>query len=128
MDENKDGKLSIEEVQNGYGKVFGQTVTEDEVAEIFRKADTDNSGFIDYDEFVTATMSKNRLFSVENLRAAFKLFDKDNSGTITADEIKEVIGSQLAEEQVWADLLRQADSDGNGEIDIEEFINLMKDV
>ena len=128
MDENKDGKLSIEEVQNGYGKVFGQTVTEDEVAEIFRKADTDNSGFIDYDEFVTATMSKNRLFSVENLRAAFKLFDKDNSGTITADEIKEVIGSQLAEENVWADLLRQADSDGNGEIDIEEFINLMKDV
>lgn len=73
-------------------------------------------------------MSKQRLFSVENLRAAFRLFDKDGSGTITANEIKEVIGANMAQDQVWADLLRQADADGNGEIDIDEFINLMKDV
>lgn len=67
MDENKDGKLSKEEVHNGYSKVFGQDIDMEEVDEIFRKADTDNSGFIDYDEFVTATMSKQRLFSVNNL-------------------------------------------------------------
>jgi len=43
-------------------------------------------------------MSKQRLFSVENLRAAFRLFDKDGSGTITANEIKEVIGANMAQD------------------------------
>ena len=128
MDEDKDGKLSKEEVEHGYEAVFGQKISREEVDEIFRKADTDNSGFIDYDEFIAATMNKNRLFSVQNLNDAFKLFDKDGSGTITVDEIKSVIGESLADDDVWTELLKQADSDGNGEIDIDEFINMMREI
>ena len=72
-------------------------------------------------------MNKERLFSVENLHEAFRRFDIDGSGTITAEEIKGVIGASV-QDHIWVDLLSQADTDGNGEIDIEEFINLMKDV
>jgi len=50
-------------------------------------ADTDNSGEIDYSEWLVATANRKQLLSEEKLRAAFSFFDKDNSGSI---EIKEL--------------------------------------
>ena len=59
---------------------------------MFRSVDSDNSGFIDYSEFVVAAMNEKQLTSNDKLQAAFKMFDKDGSGVISADEIKEVLG------------------------------------
>lgn len=47
-----------------------------EVDELMRNIDTNNSGSIDYSEFVIATMNKNALLSKQRLEAAFKMFDK----------------------------------------------------
>lgn len=58
---------------------------------MFDAVDTDKSGFIDYSEFVVAAMRADQATSQEKLHAAFKMFDKDNSGTITPDEIREVL-------------------------------------
>jgi calcium-dependent protein kinase len=41
---------------------------------------------------VTAAINKKEMTTIENLLAAFKMFDKDGSGLITADEIREVLG------------------------------------
>lgn len=54
LDKNSDGRLSKEEVKEGYLKHFGQQMTEDEVDTMFAKVDTDNNGFIDYNEFIVA--------------------------------------------------------------------------
>merc|ERR1719272_2422239 len=59
---------------------------------MFNSVDADRSGFIDYTEFVVAAMNGDELNSNEFLQAAFKMFDKDGSGTIAADEIKTVLG------------------------------------
>lgn len=96
-----------------------------EVDDIFRKTDTDNSGFIDYDEFITATMDKQKSMNSKNILKAFQLFDKDNSGSISVEELKEVLGPDLAENDVWVDLIKQADADGNGELDLDEFSNML---
>lgn len=37
-------------------------------------------------------MDKRKLLSDEKLQTAFKLFDKDNGGTISANEVKDVLG------------------------------------
>jgi len=58
---------------------------------MFKSVDTDNSGFIDYSEFVVAAMNESQLTTNEKLQAAFKMFDKDGSGIISPDEIKEVL-------------------------------------
>ena len=58
--------------------------------------DIDNSGFIDYSEFIMACMNEKKNISEEKLVAAFKIFDKDDSGTISPDEIREVLGSAVA--------------------------------
>ena len=55
----------------------------------FLKADIDNSGTIDYGEFIAATLHMNKLEREENLVSAFSFFDKDGSGFITIDELSQ---------------------------------------
>ena len=52
------------------------------------QADIDNSGTIDYGEFLAATIHLNKLEREENLLSAFSYFDKDGSGFITIDELQ----------------------------------------
>ena len=85
-------------------------------------ADSDGSGEIDYSEWVVATMDKRKLLSDEKLSTAFKLFDKDNGGTISAKEVKDVLGiGKNISEEVWNEIVKEVDGDGDGEISFLEF-------
>jgi calcium-dependent protein kinase len=53
-----------------------------------QQADVDNSGTIDYGEFIAATLHLNKVEREDHLFAAFQYFDKDGSGYITADELQ----------------------------------------
>jgi len=91
FDKNGDGKLSYEEVKEGYLEHYGKVMSDEEVEAMFNAVDTDKSGFIDYSEFVVAAMNESQLTTNEKLQGAFKMFDKDGSGIISADEIREVL-------------------------------------
>ena len=58
IDTNGDGKLSLEEVMNGYEKFFGQNKEKEDIVKMFNSVDTDGSGFIDYTEFVVASINE----------------------------------------------------------------------
>jgi calcium-dependent protein kinase len=60
---------------------------------MFDAVDTDQSGYIDYTEFVVASANEKALLSTERLNSAFKMFDKDQSGSISPNEIKAVLSS-----------------------------------
>jgi len=70
-------------------------------------ADIDGSGEIDYSEWLIATMNKKNLISEDKVRNAFNFFDKDGSGSISVDELKEVLGvkKRLVDEEVWNELI-----------------------
>ena len=76
IDKNGDGKLSKEEILDGYDKFFGKTAEKEDVLKMFDAVDIDRSGFIDYSEFVVAAMNEKALLTDEKLLAAFKMFDK----------------------------------------------------
>lgn len=57
LDANGNGTISKEELYNGYKKIFGDAFSPEEVDELFKKADTDESGAIDYSEWATVTYS-----------------------------------------------------------------------
>jgi calcium-dependent protein kinase len=117
--------LSREELIEGYRATLGD-LAEEEVDRIMRIADIDGSGEIDYSEFVVATMDKRKLLSNEKLEAAFNLFDKDNSGSISANEIKEVLGvGKNIDEKIWNDIVLEVDNNGDGEISFTEFKTMM---
>ena len=55
------------------------------------------------------------------LRAAFDVFDKDGNGTISAEELRQLmksIGEDLSDKDI-DEMIREADKDGNGEIDCQ---------
>jgi len=130
FDKNGDGKLSMDEVKEGYLEHYGKVISDEEVEKMFKQVDIDNSGFIDYSEFVVAAMNEKQLTTNDKLRAAFKMFDKDNSGVITPDEIKEVLcfGQNDLSNTAIDDILKQVDENGDGEISFEEFVAMMKKI
>ncbi|CAG9317745.1 unnamed protein product [Blepharisma stoltei] len=122
IDTNGDGKISKDELRNKCLSIMKESGTEGEVDKIMNEVDTDKNGFIDYNEFLRAALDKRLMNSRENLAAAFNMFDKDNSGAISADELRSVLGEGLdTTDNVWTEILDEADSNGNGEIDIKEF-------
>jgi len=126
FDENGDGMLSKEEIKNGYEKVFGYSINEEQINKMFKAVDLDGSGYLDYSEFVVATMNEKNLFSEKKLKAAFKMFDKDNSGAISRDEVREsLLKIQNFSNQELNEIIGQVDENGDGEISFEEFKDIM---
>ena len=92
-----------------------------------KMVDSDGSGEIDYSEWVVATIDKVRLLSDEKLVQAFTLFDKDESGSISSEEVREVLGvGKNIDEKIWNDIILEVDDNGDGEISFEEFKTMMQ--
>jgi calcium-dependent protein kinase len=126
MDLNGDGKLQKAEIKQGYAEFFGRQLTDDEIDEMFAKVDADGSGEIEYSEFVVATLNEKNLLSNNKLQTAFKMFDKDGGGSISIDEIKQVLSfGQTLEESVVQQIIQQVDANGDGEISYDEFAQMM---
>merc|ERR1711884_448484 len=63
----------------------------------------------------------------EELIEAFKVFDRDGNGFISAAELRHVmtnLGEKLTDEEV-DEMIREADVDGDGQINYEEFVKMM---
>lgn len=73
-----------------------------------------------------ASVNKTSLLSKENLKRAFQLFDKDGGGTISADEVKTILGfGKQFSEKVWEQVIAQVDQNSDGQISFEEFEKMM---
>ena len=67
---------------------------------------------------------------IEEYKAAFQMFDKDGSGSISAQEFVKVLknlGQSVSKEEA-KDIMKELDTDGSGEIDFEEFISYMRKI
>ena len=126
IDSNSDGKISRDELLSKYLETMEESKAKDTVEHIMKEIDTNMSGDIDYTEFLSACMDYNKCLSKENLEDAFKLFDRDHSGTISAEELMDVLGQNAdLPKEIWNEVLREADQNGDGVIDLREFVNLM---
>ncbi len=104
-------------------------MAEEEVDRILKIADSDGSGEIDYSEWVVATTDKHKLLTTEKLQVAFNMFDKDGGGSISANEIKDILGvGKNIDEKVWNDIVLEVDANGDGEISFPEFKTMMQKI
>ena len=86
--------------------------------------DADGSGTIDFPEFLKMMANKTKdENSEEEIREAFRVFDKDGNGVVTPSELRNVlhhIGEKLTDEEI-DEMIEEADMDGDGTINYEEF-------
>jgi len=95
---------------------------------MIKEIDIDGNGTIDFPEFLTMMARKLQdSEGEEEIREAFKVFDKDGTGFISAAELRHVmtnLGEKLTDEEV-DEMIREADVDGDGQINYEEFVKMM---
>ena len=122
---NDDGKLSKKELFNGLIKYFDEKNIKKEIDDIFLLLDGANRGFIEYEEFLRATLDQKILLSDENLVYAFNFFDKENTGKISVEKIKKIFVDDKVSEDVFRNIFNEIDSNKDGEIDFQEFKDMM---
>lgn len=94
IDKNGDGSLSFEEIEEGLAKL--NLTNKDDLLKVLKEADVDQSGQVDYTEFIAATLDSQVFLKEEYLRVAFDMFDKDKSGKIDNQEVVELLnGDEL---------------------------------
>ncbi|KAF4659312.1 hypothetical protein FOL47_007625 [Perkinsus chesapeaki] len=97
LDKDNSGGLSPQEIVSGL-KRLDIEIPED-IDQILDSIDADQSGEVDYTEFVAAVMDRNNVMQKEAVDAAFNWFDQDSNGKISRAELEEVVGD---EEANWA--------------------------
>ncbi|CAD8108658.1 unnamed protein product [Paramecium primaurelia] len=124
LDKNKDGVLSKAELVEGYTKVLkSKEQAEEYVEKIISKLDKNQSGVIEFNEFLMAAINEEKIISIKKVEQAFKIFDSDGDGFISRQEIEEVMGELNTD--VWKLFLNETDGNNDGKISQEEFSKLI---
>ena len=127
FDKDCDGFITIAELGTVM-RTLGQNPTKEELDEIIKEFDKDESGTIDLNEFME--LMKNKLKEQregQELIETFKIFDKDADGLINAEDIRYIlnkVGETLEEELIEA-LINKGDKDKDGKISYPEFKMVM---
>ena len=105
--------------------------TEETMSVLFRKIDTDRSGYIEYSELVTAGMERQMQLSTQSLTMAFETL-ADDRGYITTkrfykafSDVKAASEEDISMEPIWDEFLNKFDENGDNMIDKVEFFNGM---
>ncbi|EKX32482.1 hypothetical protein GUITHDRAFT_39668, partial [Guillardia theta CCMP2712] len=131
LDADGGGQLELQELQQLFDSM-GIKMEEEKLKEMFAEVDESGDGSIDFDEFLHIKAMEMPLDPLAEARRAFDLFDKDGSGSIDAGELKDALramgqnalGRNVNDGEV-EQLLKAADEDGGGEIDFDEFCDLI---
>ena len=130
IDLNGDGKITEHELYKGLCTKIKSDTLEEDVRNIYQKLDMDDDGYIEYEEFVRAAVSKEKFMGDNVLKFAFRFFDKDNSGKIDFDEIEKVFKKSVTDkdhvEEALNKIIYEADLNRDGKISFEEFSLVMK--
>jgi calcium-dependent protein kinase len=128
LDLNGDGQISEAELKAGLGKILPKLQAEAEAKRVLAVADGNQNGVLDYSEFIISAFPEEKLLDISNLRMAFDSFDKDASGKIALSELKDtvVVKGDKDDSEIWEQLMKQVDASGDGEVDFNEFVQMMK--
>ena len=122
FDKEGKGVISREDFISTIDRLYGDVISIDISNEFYSNIDLDNSGSISYNEFLTSVIDSKKILTEDRLQKAFKMFDKDDSGTIDIEEIKGLFGGN---ETTWKRVIKDIDENGDGCVDFQEFKKMM---
>eukprot|EP01134_Creolimax_fragrantissima_P002807 CFRG2807T1 len=127
LDADKNGKISSEEFMQ-----LPELANNPLVERIIATIDTDNSGDVDFQEFIMALSIFIRGDKESKLKFAFRIYDMDGDGFISNGELyavlKMMVGSNLQDtqlQQIVDKTIMYSDQNGDGKISFEEFCQVI---
>lgn len=131
LDKNKDGRVNLCEMKTMLCNL-GIPIEDCVVEALINQASEREEGLVSEEEFLDWMASQEEIGGqeddiMEDLLAAFRVFDKDGNGYITRDELKmamDLIGETVTEAQL-DDMLKASDIDHDGRINYEEFVKIL---
>uniref|UniRef100_A0A224YV18 Calmodulin n=1 Tax=Rhipicephalus zambeziensis TaxID=60191 RepID=A0A224YV18_9ACAR len=128
LDKNQDGRVNAAEIKHMLDNL-GILLNDSMIEKLVVQASGRDDGLISEDEFLAWMAAQTSIKDdvMEDLLAAFRVFDKDANGYITKDELKlamEMIGEPMSEAQLDS-MIRATDIDNDGRINYEEFVTIL---
>ncbi|KAK3146127.1 hypothetical protein QOZ80_3AG0216670 [Eleusine coracana subsp. coracana] len=128
FDKNGDGCITMEELA-AVTRSLGLDPSDQELIDMMSEVDTDGNGIIDFQEFLSLIARKMKDGDGdEELKEAFEVLDKDQNGFISPTELRTVmtsLGEKMTDEEV-EQMIKEADTDGDGQVNYDEFVLMMK--
>merc|ERR1712178_78051 len=122
------GMIDVRELKAAM-RALGFEVKNEELKKMVSDVDNDGNGTIEFAEFLEMMTGKmGEKDSREDIDKVFKLFDDDNTNKISfrnLARVAEELGENIDDEELQS-MINQADRDGDGEINIDEFYRIMK--
>ena len=121
VNEVGDGKLLKRELK----KTLLLFVTEEflnkyDLDEQFSLIDGDKKGYINYEEFLRASLGRKKILTDNILKYAFSFFDSNNTGFIRKKKMKSFFGNKV-DENTFKNIFDEIDSDKDGKINFKDF-------
>ncbi|PIO72354.1 EF hand [Teladorsagia circumcincta] len=118
-------------------RTMGQAFEERDLKQLIKEFDTDGSGEIEFEEF--AAMVANFVVNSEDnegleeeLREAFRLYDKQGNGYINVSDLRDILRAldENVSEEELDEMIAEIDTDGSGTVDFDgmntQTLNLIK--
>lgn len=117
IDKDNNGRLTKEEMIQGYQKIYGATQDVAAIVDrIFTMVDSNKSGEIDFSEFLVAAAAEYKNLSKKKIEQTFKIFDQDGDGFIDRKELAQVMGMLEMNDKEWREMIADIDKDGDGRV------------
>merc|ERR1712071_693743 len=120
FDTDGSGEIDSKELKVAM-RALGFEPKKEEIQKMISDVDDDGSGTIGYEEILNRDPK-------DEILKAFRLFDDDETGKISFKNLKRVakeLGERMTDEELQ-EMIDEADRDGDGEVDEEEFLRIMK--
>ncbi|XP_047208814.1 caltractin [Girardinichthys multiradiatus] len=128
FDTDGSGHIDVKELKVAM-RALGFEPKKEEIKKMIAEVDKDGTGKIFFADFLAImTQKMAEKDSKEEILKAFRLFDDDETGKISFKNLKRVakeLGENLTDEELQ-EMIDEADRDGDGEVNEQEFLRIMK--
>lgn len=128
IDDDKNGVVAPSEITKYFDKM-GLMTKNKLIYQVLAEMDADNSGGIDFEEFVkfiTSRISDKDSNLREEIARIFQFFDANGNGKVSWNELKVVaqfLGEEMTDDEI-REMFLKADLDDDGFVTVEDFYNI----
>ncbi|CAI9164605.1 unnamed protein product [Rangifer tarandus platyrhynchus] len=128
FDADGSGTIDVKELKVAM-RALGFEPRKEEMKRMIADVDKEGTGKISFNDFLAVmTQKMAEKDTKEEILKAFRLFDDDETGKISFKNLKRVakeLGENLTDEELQ-EMIDEADRDGDGEVNEDEFLRIMK--